>query len=363
MDEKINTILTQISETGYKSYDDTCKEYNDMIGKYKLVQPDASEVSIQAHVLNVLLGKAPHPHDLKGYFLGVGGLLDQNKRARDKALKEGTVDENGVPVYMGMPKNRSFLEGKVIPSAEDSMVRVCYFFGTSVKEGQEENWKKVTLWNRVKGLVPKLMLPIEFKADGNFDKTAPSLGTLPGTTFKVTSQEPVNFVELVNSSMPENVCLFEDVTAFEQPKDYPVMIFKAQVVRATVTKDETMSNPVELRMPAETIEDVLKADNVENITVWCDKAVPIDFGEGDIVWCFGNKYVKQDGGISLKGFGFFVEKSAFPQSKPAPINNDNSKATLAPDTSENWGGDEGGKQPSATSTTVEPTNTEAATGK
>jgi len=52
-----------------------------------------------------------------------------------------------------------------------------------------------------------------------------------------------------------------------------------------------------------------------------------EFGEGDIVWCVGQKYVKQTGDFSLKGFGFFIEKSAFPKNKPAPITEENSKSS------------------------------------
>jgi len=327
MDEKIEKYMRQIEESGYKNYDDTCKEFNETVAKYKLVQPDASEESIQAHVLNGMLAKLPKTTDLKGYFLGVAGEFDQNKKIREKALAEGYVNEQGEAIYHDLPKAREKFNDTPIPSPEKSSVRVCYFFGTEAKEGQEENWKPAVLWNRT-GLVPELMKATEFKSSGDYSKTAPSIGTLDGTKFNVTSQEPINFVEMVSTALPNNICAFDGITDFEQPKEFPVMIFKAQVVRATVTQSETMSNPVELRMTADNLEDIIKAENVDNVTLWCDKAVPLDFGEGDIVWCVANKYVKSDSSLALKGFGFFVETSIFPQSKPLPINSENTKATI-----------------------------------
>ncbi len=343
MEKKIEEIIKQISETGYKSYDDTLAEYNELIEKSKKVQPDISDEARQAYVLNMLLGRAPHPLNIKGYILGVDREFDQNKKDRDRALKEGLVNETGEPIYVNMPENRKWLEGKPIPSPTDSTVRVCYFVGTTAKEGEEEIWKKATLWNRVKGLVPETMKLVEFKASGRFDKNTPVVGTLDGTQFKVLSEEPINFGEMSKAMLADNICAFEDIASFEQPKDYGLTIFRAQVVRATVTKDETKSNAVELRMVAETIEDVLKADSVENITTWCDKAVPLPFGEGDIVWCVGNKFTKQDGSYSMKGLGFFVERSSTPKNKPAPITKENSKATEEP---QNWGGEVNGTEPS-----------------
>jgi len=364
MNEKIQEILKQISETGYKNLEDTTKEYNKLLENSKIVQPEASDEARQAYILNMMLGKAPHPTTIKGFFLGFDGEFDQNKKGRDLALKDGVVNDNGEPIYMNMPKNRNFLEGKPIPSPEDSLTRVCYFVGTVSKEGTEDNWKRATLWNRVKGLVPETMKQMEFKINGAFNKSCPAVGTLDGTQFKVLSDEKINFSEMANDILADNICTFEEIPTFEQPKDFPVMIFKAQVVRTTVTKDEKMNNPVELRMIAETIDDVLKADNIENQTIWCDVDVPLEFGEGDIVWCVGQKYVKQTGDFSLKGFGFFIEKSAFPKNKPAPITEENSKAVEEKvDKPEEWGGEEDGNKPTLattsqtklTTTTIPPT--------
>lgn len=323
MNEQIEKHLREVSDSGYASYDAVCAEYEDWMAKYAVTHADFSEEKRQVQVINLLKGKTPKTHDLKGYFIGVAGEFDQNKKARDAAVASGVVNEEGEPIDAN---------DKTIPSEADSLVRVCYFFGTQAKEGVEENWKPSTVWNRT-GVAPELMVQTEFKGTGNLDKAIPAIGAPSGIKFNVTSKEPINFVEMVQSSIPENVCGFEDIASFEQPKAFPVMVFRAQVVRATTTREGVPNNPVELRMPAETVEDLAKADNMENVTVWCDKAVPLNFGEGDIVWCVGNKYVKNDGSLNLKGFGFFVESSAYPENKPEELNDQNGKATVAPQTS------------------------------
>lgn len=340
---KVDDVLAVIAETGYKPIEELTKDYNELLEKSKIAQPEASEEARQAYILNILQGRSQastsNTLPLKGYFLGHGGVFDSNKKERDKAVKLGVVNEKGQLIYTNMSEKRKKFEGQPIPTPDESMSRVAWFIGTVNKEGVEENWKASQLWIRKKDLIPPTRKLVKFVGSGNFNVSVPSLNTVDTTQFVVLSEEKVNFGEMAKTILPTNICDFSDITTFEPPESYPLVIFRAQVVRTAVTKDVTKSNPVELRMVAETIDDILKADNVENITVWCDKAVPLDICEGDIVWAIVSKFKRQDGSISLNGQGFYIEKTGFPTNTPLPITEENAKMIEEEvKKPENWGG-------------------------
>ena len=132
-------------------------------------------------------------------------------------------------------------------------------------------------------------------------------------------------MSMTKGVIPKHIVDFAKIAEAEQSTEFQVMVFKAQVVRVTLTR-QGKSNAVELRINAETIDEILAAENTPNYTLWCDKNVPLNFGEGDVVWCVANKYINKEGKMSLKGFGFWVERTSFPQTKPVLLTPENTKA-------------------------------------
>jgi len=340
---KIEEILAKVVKDGYKNQEEVTKEFNELVAKYKTVQPTANEESIQVQALNMIVGrgKSFKTTPMKAYIIGFDRRFDLNKKIRDAAIKEGYLNEKNEPIYYfgedesKMTKNQVKQNKTVIPSEDKSMVRVCYGIGTIAKEGIEENWKPFSLWYRGEEIPPLYNL-VTFGATGNFEGDNPSIGSR--AMFTILSDEKLNFGEMAGNVISNNVSSFTELPHFEQPDKFALTIFKGIVLRANVSQKADTSNPVELRMPAETIDEILQADNVENITCWCDTDVPIEhLNEGDTVWAVTNTYVRTDGKISYKGFGFFVEKTGFPTETPIPLTPENTQGTTGEE--KVWEGD------------------------
>jgi len=331
MNEKVTAVLNKISESGYKPIEELTKDYQSLVEKSKVVHPHLTEEPRDAYVLNILMGRSKVSSvktiSVKGYLIGASSEFDQNKKERDKSLREGYINEDNQPIFKGMPDNRKFLEDQPIPVADDSMTRPMYFVGTME---DKEDWKPTMIWLRnSKGIVPPQNKLINLKVSGKMDAVNPSLSMDGSSAAKILDEAKIDFGGMITSMLPDNICKFEEIESFEQPQGYPLTIFRGVVVSAKIVeKAGVKSNPVEIRMAAETVEDIIKADDVENRVLWFNKSIPVaELNEGDTGWFVANKFVKQSGDISLQGMGFFIETTGFPKEAPVPLTEENTKTT------------------------------------
>ncbi len=322
----VDEAIKKISDMGYKSVEEAKREFTVLSEEHKKFQPNVSEEARNAFILNILVGRANSGNErtFKGYFIGFDAEFDKNKKHRDRAAESGVVNEKGELVFVDMPKTQSSFEGQPIPSPMESMNRVCYFIGTVVSKDGQEDWKKGQLWLQKPGIVPPVNVLTEFRASGNFTGESPMINSTDKTNFTVLSEDKVDFQDLCKILLQNNMCNIEELNSFDQPKNYPLLVFKAQIVRITLTR-AGKSNAVEVRKIAQNIDDLFSAEIPENFTLWCDKQLPLDLAEGDITWCIVNKYARKDGTNSFKGFGFFAEQTSFPKNKPLPLTEENTK--------------------------------------